>query len=352
MRRYDAEAIQDKAIFVGVDVHLKQWHVTIRTEEVELFTGSIPAGSVALFGLLGAYRPAQTTVVYEAGYFGYTLHDALVRWGAQAVVTPPSLVPMEYGNRVKTDKRDSRKLALLLSRGLLRANWVPDPELRGHRQVLRRRCQLLGDRVRLQSRIKAELMFYGIDISGCTGRWSKRWLDGLWQLPVGDEFAQASFHRLLEEYVFVREQVAAQTRLLRVLSQHERYRDAFQWVTSLPGIGLVTAMALLLELGDMSRFSHGDDLAAYVGMTPSQYSSGEHVRLGRISRVGKGYLRGLLVEASWVAVRRDAELGAVYRRVLPRSGSKRAIVAVARRLLLRCRRVVLDGRPYVLKAAA
>lgn len=352
MRRYNPMAVPDKAIFVGVDVHLKQWHVTIRTEEVELFSGSIPGSGHELLHQLRRYRPEQTTVVYEAGYFGYTLHDVIERWGGQAVVTPPSLVPIEYGNRVKTDKRDSRKLALLLSRGLLRANWVPDPELRGHRQVLRRRCQLMGDRVRLQSRIKAELMFYGVDISGHTKRWSKRWVDGLWQIPLGDEFAQESFHRLLEGYVFVRDQVAAQTQLLRALSQHERYRAAYQWLTSLPGIGLITAMALLLELGDMSRFSHGDDLAAYVGLTPSQYSSGEHVRLGRISRVGKGYLRGLLIEASWMAVRRDAELAAVYQRLLPRSGSKRAIVAVARRLLLRCRRVVLDGRPYVMRTAA
>ena len=350
MRRYDGLGVLSNGVFVGIDVHKKHWQVTIRTEEIELFTGSIPGRWDALARLLRGYTPERTTVVYEAGYFGYSLYDAIVNWGGRAVVTPPSLVPMEYGNHVKTDKRDSRKLALLLSRGLLKANWVPDEELRYHRQVLRRRCQLMGDRVRQQSRIKAELMFYGIDISGHGGRWSKRWVYWLWQLDLGDPYANSSFHQLLESYQHVRDQVAEQTRLLRTLSCHDRYREPFKWVTSLPGIGLITGMTILLELGDMTRFSRTDELAAYVGLTPSQYSSGERVRLGRITRVGKNYLRGMLIEAAWIAIRRDTELRAVYQRTLPRSGSKKAIVAVARRLLLRCRRVLLDGRPYRIAA--
>ena len=111
-------------------------------------------------------------------------------------------------------------------------------------------------------------------------------------------------------------------------------------------------MTLLLELGDITRFTQANKLAAYVGLTPSQYSSGEHVRMGRITRVGKGYLRGLLVEASWIAIGRDPELQEVYRSILARSGSKRAIVAVARRLLFRCRRVLLDKRPYEIRQVA
>lgn len=352
MRRYPDSVFTDSDIFVGVDVHQRQWHVTIRTKEEELFTGSIPGIWSALVKLLGRYCPERTRVVYEAGYFGYTLHDAVLGWGGQAVVTPPSLLPMEYGNRVKTDKRDSRKLAFLLSRGLLRANWIPDVQLRCHRQVLRRRSQLLGDRVRLQSRIKAELRFYGIEVDCQSGCWSKFWLEMLRRISFGDSFARASFDRLLTMYISVREEVVEQTRLLRELSGHERYRESVRNLMSIPGIGLVTAMTLLLELGEIARFNRSDHLAAYVGLTPSQYSSGEHVRFGRITRVGKNYLRGLLIEASWAAVRHDLELQEVYRRIVPRSGSKRAIVAVARRLLLRCRRVLLDNRPYEVRRAA
>ena len=346
MTKYRERAVVDKAIFVGIDVHLKQSHVTIRTQEEELFTGSIPSGWLSLSKVLKRYRPEQTTVVYEAGYFGYSLYDGITQWGGRGVVTPPSLVPMEYGNRVKTDKRDSRKLAYLLSRGLLRENWVPPVELRYHRQVLRRRRQLMADQVRQQARIKAELLFYGIDVSGRRGRWSKGWVGQLWALELPDAYATWSFRRLLTVYELVREAVAQQTRLLRQLSGQPVYQEPYRWLTSLPGIGPITAMSILLELGDMRRFGRGEQLAAYVGLTPSQYSSGDHVRMGRITRVGKNYLRGLLIEAAWVAIRRDAELQEVYRKLVVRCGGKRAIVAVARRLLLRCRRVLLDGRVY------
>ena len=95
-------------------------------------------------------------VVYEAGCFGYWLHDRLVEFGAQCIVTPPSLIPQESGNRVRTDKRDSRKLALLLAKGMLKRVYVPTPQEREHRAAARRRRQLIRERVRTQNRIKAE----------------------------------------------------------------------------------------------------------------------------------------------------------------------------------------------------
>jgi transposase len=137
-----------QALFVGIDLHRKNWHVTVRTTESELFHGTIPGRWDALHALLSRYRRAVLHVVYEAGYFGYWLHDRLVAIGATCVVTPPSLIPQEAGNRVKTDRKDSRKLALLLAKGLLKQVWVPDEEGRMHRQVIRRRRQLIGDRVR------------------------------------------------------------------------------------------------------------------------------------------------------------------------------------------------------------
>jgi len=111
--------------------------------------------------VLARYPGHRLQAVYEAGYFGFRLHDRLVDHGIPCIVTPPSLVPQEYGNRVKTDRRDSRKLAHLLAKGLLKRVWVPSEEELYHRQVVRRRRQLVRDRVRTQSRIKAELIFTG-----------------------------------------------------------------------------------------------------------------------------------------------------------------------------------------------
>lgn len=352
MRRYEVGPEVGSAVFVGVDVHKRQWFVTVRTAEVELFCGSINGDWPSLRGLLERFDPARVTVVYEAGFSGFWLHDGVVAWGGRCVVTPPSLVPMAYGNRVKTDKRDSRKLAWLLSLGLLKQVWVPDESQRGHREVLRRRRQLVQDRVRLQSRIKSELALHGISVCDRPGRWTGPLLERLREVRLADCWAQASYERLLAMYDLVSEQLLLQTRLLRELSRLPRYRNSVRLLSSIPGIGAITAMALLLELQDVRRFGRAERLAAYVGLTPSQYSSGDHIRMGRITGMGKGYLRGLLVEAAWIAVRRDPRLQLVYDRIKQRAGGKRAIVAVARRLVLAVRRVLLDNVAYQPRVAA
>jgi transposase len=119
--------------------------------------GSIPGKREALHKLLERYKGCDIRAVYEAGYFGFWLYDRLTECGIDCVVTPPSLIPREYGNRVKTDRRDSRKLAHLLAKGMLKRVWVPSKEERYHRQVSRRRRQLIEDRVLTQGRIKSEL---------------------------------------------------------------------------------------------------------------------------------------------------------------------------------------------------
>jgi len=346
MGRYQEVVSEDSEIFVGIDIHLRQWQVTIQTVDQELFCGSIPGQWAALQKLLERYRMCRVRVVYEAGFSGYWLYDRVTAWGAECMVTPPSLLPVVSGNRVKTDKRDSRKLSRLLSLGLLQSVWVPSPAQRGHRRVLRRRRQLVQDRTRIQSRIKAELALFGMSVSSGPGRWSGRLLSELQQIRLPDQWSQASYDRLLEQYCQVSEQLASQTRLLRELARTEQYRPALELLQSVPGVALITGMALLLELGDISRFGRADQLAAYVGLTPSQYSSGDRIRMGRITGMGNRYLRGLLIEAAWVAIRKDTHLHDIYLRLKQRCGGKRAIVAVARRLLLAIRRVLLDQVAY------
>ena len=125
MEDYRRNGQEGKTVFVGVDLHRFKWHVTMRTEDEELFSGMVPGHWEALRRLLDRYRSYSIQVVYEAGYFGFWLHDRLVGYGADCIVTPPSLLPQEYGNRVKTDRRDSRKLAYLLAKGMLRRVGYP-----------------------------------------------------------------------------------------------------------------------------------------------------------------------------------------------------------------------------------
>ena len=139
MRRLDRHNVTGEELFVGIDLHKVRWHVTIQTADVELFCSSIPGEWEALQRILDRYKSNKIQAVYEAGCFGFWLYDRLVEHGVDRIVTPPSLVPQEYGNRVKTDRRDSRKLLSLLSKGLLKRVWVPSQEKWYHRQMVRRR---------------------------------------------------------------------------------------------------------------------------------------------------------------------------------------------------------------------
>ena len=343
---------EKKTLFVGIDLHLRSCHVTGILEDTEIFSKSITGNFSNLEKLLRRYKEYHIKAGYEAGYFGYWLYDELTAYGVECIVTPPSLIPQEYGNRVKTDRRDSRKLAYLLSKELLKKIFVPTEEERYHRQVVRRRHQLICDRIRQQQRIKSELRLYGIDTPVIRGRWSKAYVRNLWSIRFNDRWMQESFHLLLKTYEFLDNAVNEQTMRLKKLSQTDKYRELVEILMSVPGIGVITAMEFLLELQDMERFSRAEQIAAYVGLTPSQYSSGDKVRMGHITKIGKPHLRAALIEASWQLIRKDEHVRDTYKRIAHRAGGKRAIVGIARRLVLCLRRMLLDSRTYSLKKVA
>lgn len=136
--------IQGEELFVSIDLHKRRWHVIIRTIDIEIFSTIIGRWE-HFHRILHRYESCQIHAVYEAGYLGFWLFDLLNQYGVACIVTPPSLIPQEYGNRVKTDRLDSRKLANLLAKRLLKRVWVPSPKERFHRQAIRRRRQLVGD---------------------------------------------------------------------------------------------------------------------------------------------------------------------------------------------------------------
>jgi len=338
--------IQAEDLFVGIDLHKHRWHVTIRTADVEIFSNSIAGRWQELNKVLNRYNGCRIHAVYEAGYFGFLLFDHLTQYGVDCIVTPPSLIPQEHGNRVKTDRLDSRKLARLLAKGLLKGIWVPSKKERFHRQVIRRRRQLVGDRVRTQNRIKSELCFYGIDLPAPRGQWSQVYFVNLQRIKFKNHWMQQSFNQLLEQYEFLCTQIDKQTQLLKQLSQLPLYRDRVKILRSIPGIGILTAMEILLELQDFSGFRRAEQLAAYVGLTPSQYSSADRIRMGRITGAGKNTVRSVLVESCWHLIRKDKAMRKKYEQIKARSGGKRAIVAISRKLILCIRRLLLNNRLY------
>jgi transposase len=347
MRRICKNIPEGETVFVGIDVHKKRWHVTIRTKDVEVFSNNIPGKWFSLKVQLERFKGHPIKTVYEAGYFGFWLHDHLIEYGADCIVTPPSLIPQEYGNKVKTDKRDSCKLALLLANGMLKRVHVPTKEECYHRQVIRRRRQLVRDRIRIQNRIKSELQLFGVHLPSPKGKWTQIYLDNLSRIRFKNRWMQQSFNQLLKQYNFLDRLVNQQVAQVKKLAEEKRYHEKVKILCTIPGVGVLAAMELLVELQDVSRFQKADQIAAYVGLTPSQYSSADKIRMGRITSIGKNALRALLVQASWQLIRKDGVMHEKYERIKARSGGKRAIVAIARTLLIRMRRLLLDGLPYV-----
>ena len=155
--------------------------------------------------------------------------------------------------------------------------------------------------------------------------------------------------QLIRNYRRIREDLAEVTLYLRMLSRSEKYQENYKRVTSARGVGLITAMTFLLEIFDFGRFAREDDFSSYLGMTPSQFSSGDKVRLGHITRQGNSNLRRVLIESAWTVIKHDPHLREKYDRIKARgTNGKKAIVAVARSLAVRLRRCVLDETEYVI----
>jgi transposase len=336
-----------KPIYVGIDVHKRDWVVTVLCQGEEIFHGTVSPHPGGLIRRLRGYRASEVHVVYETGPTGYWLHQALVEAGFDSMVTPPSLVP-HVTSRVKTDHRDSRKLATMLAGGFLKRVHILTHEELAHRQLLRTRNQIEKHRKQTQNQIKGMLLFHGKSVPGTLReRWSQDYLRWIESIEWDYEALKTSMTTLLELFYHLDKQYKALTLEIEHLALTEKYRERVRLLTTIPGIGIFTAMAVLIELQDVERFRRADQLASYIGLTPSQRSSGQTIRMGRITHCGNGRLRDRFVESSWTLIRYDLGTRATYERIKHQTGSgKKAIVAIARRLVLRVRRVLTDKAPY------
>ena len=346
-------SVRGKEVYVGIDVHKESWQVTVRAEGEESFHGRIASEYRVLRRVLDRFAGGKIKVAYEAGPCGFGLYDQLREDGVEAMVVPPSLIPIESGNRVKTDKRDSRKLARLLESNMLKRVHVLTPEDRADRELLPTRRQMVEHRNDVARQIKSKLLFYGIRSPfSAKGGWSKgfiRWIKDLnWEWGS----VKASLESLLELYEYLTGQIVGLSRKVAELSRSDKYRGRVKLLRSVPGIGVLIGMEILVEIQDMARFQRADELASYLGLTPSEFSTGQYVRQGRITRCGNKRVRTCLVESSWHLITKDPWMRRKYEGLKQRKGGKRAIIAIARNLIIRIRRILLTEEPYVVGAVA
>lgn len=340
------------AVVMAIDLSRSKLVYCLRWEGAEQRRLSTPAGIEHVRAVVEQYRSCRLHVVYEACGFGYALAWWLQGQDIPTTVIAPSRVERAPGLAVKTDGLDVGKMARKLEEGQLHSIYIPPPELHQRRQLGRTYAQCVKERKRAQVRLRSLLQEQGRLGPPPGAGWAvyTRWLAAQALSPPVERCVQS-----VQRVRWVADEEAKRLRgeLLR-LGRHAEYAQLTTALCAQPGVGPLSAIRLILELGDMARFPTGGSLPRYLGLTPSEYSSGEVVRRGHILKCGPGALRALLLQCAWAAVSkaRCPQLSAVFERLAPRIGRKRAIIAVARRLAIAVRRRWLAAVREPAEAAA
>jgi transposase len=301
--------------YVGLDTHKETIAVAVADAMggKSCFYGEIANTPEAIRKLVKHLCPDGEVLsfCYEAGPCGYEIYRQISRLGHHCSVVAPALIPAKPGERVKTDRRDSEKLSRLDRAGELTPVWVPDQEQEAMRDLTRAREDMKGLERTTKQRLNAFLLRYGRIYERGKSRWTQahfRWMEGL-------KFDVTVQHIVFQEYVEAVRQAEARVAGL----EREMEKALENWVLApvvealmaLRGVKLITAMTIMAELGDITRFDSPRQLMSFLGLVPSEASSGLHRRQGAITKTGNGHVRRVLVEAGWCyrfAARKTAHL--------------------------------------------
>jgi transposase len=243
--------------------------------------------------------PVGLAVCYEAGPGGFDLYRLLSSMGVACDVIAPSLIPVRAGDRVKTDRRDAKKLVCLYRAGALSYVHPPTPETEGLRDLLRCREDLRRARIAARNRVLKQLLRHGRIFREGKHAWTQKHRAWVNRQRLGDPLAQAALEQMLIHVDGLDRQLALLDARLAEIACSERWGEQVEVLVRFRGIGTLTALGLIAEIGDFARFSSARELMAWLGMTPSEYSSGQQQHRGHITRAGNAHARRLLVEAAW-----------------------------------------------------
>jgi transposase len=334
--------MSDGICFAGLDVHSRKTAAAaVQLGSGEVWKAQLPGSSAAVIEWLQSL-PGDVRAVYEAGPTGFELARAARRAGVEVMVCAPGAIPRQPGDRIKTDTRDALKLARLHAAGQLRAVLVPAPELEALRDLVRAREDLRSDLMRARQRIGKLLLRKGLIWTGPGETWAGshlRWLSKT-------RFDQPLLEVVFGEYLAHHEVLLARRDRLDALIVEQSvsgpWAPAVARLRCLRGIDTLTAVGLIAEIGDLSAFSHPKLLASYLGLVPSEHSSGTRRSQGSITKAGSSHARRLLVEAAW-HYRRSPSLSLTLKR--RQKGQPPAAIDAAWRAQLRLHRrwAHLDG---------
>jgi transposase len=337
----ETKAMKKFITHIGMDTDSQGFDIAIaegfgsNNHEVRSW-GRIAATLTALDKLIKQLRKQghqELRFVYEAGPCGYGIYRHLQgKEGIVCVVVAPSRIPRQPGERVKTNRRDARKLARLDRSGDLEAIYVPSEEDEAMRDLSRGRAAAVAAATRVKQQLKSLLLRHGIKYSGKGESWSsdyRQWLGGL-QLAH-----EAQAYVLAEELVALEEAEARVRRLterIKELLPAWRMQPVVAALQALRGVALVTAVEMVAEVGDLTRFSKPREVMGYLGLVPSEDSTGDKRRQGSITKTGNGHARRSLVESAWAYARPPRVTRALKQR---QQGLSREIIEISWRAQVR-----------------
>lgn len=333
----------DKDVFVGLDVHKKTYAVVARVERaIAKRWTTVASPSKLVEQLLKYFQGGRIHTAYEAGFSGLSLHRELEKNGIHNLVVHAAGIEVAVNDRVKTDKRDAAKLASLLESNRLKGIRILTEEEENHRQLTRTRQQLVEERTAVKNKIRMKFHQLGVIAAD-----ENKHMSHLWVKELLGRISSPEFILVIEAYSHVWKTLDEEiAKLEKVLKQQAKEDPNESTYRSAPGVGPLSARILSNELGDMSQFQNERQLFSYTGLTPSEYSSGENIRKGHITRQGNSRVRAILIEVAWRTIGKDTALATFFERLFPHTGKKRAIVAVARKLIGRIRAAFQQGETY------
>lgn len=331
----------DGSTFIGLDVHAATITAAAVLPGGELkwlgtFANSpaVIAERVALWG-----DPTQLSVAYEAGPCGYVLARQLAQLGVACQVVAPALIPRKPGDRVKTDRRDAEMLAVALAKALLTAVPIPTPAQEALRALSRAREAAVRDLHRVRQRLVKFLRIQGI-AEPAGKRWTVKWTDWLTTVICAEPAAGVVLAELRDQIESAQQRLDRLTAHLLTQAAASPQAAQIERLQAFYGVGPITAIGVVAEVGDLRRFTSAPAFMASTGLVPSEHSSGARTRRGSITHTGNTHLRFLLVEAAWHSSRHRPKPP-----VGPRTELEALVTKARLRLHDRYTRLIFRGKP-------
>jgi transposase len=351
MIKFKALSFAGVTIYCGIDVHKKNWRVNIRTFDRELEDFSQNADVDCFIAhMKKRYPGAIVKVAYEAGFCGFCACRKMVEAGIDCIVINAADVPSsDKDKKQKNDTVDARKIARELSKNNLEPVYVPTLKEQNDRSLVRVREQMVQNQTRCKNRIRHLLHFNGLKVADGVDKekyWTIAFIKALQELDCADDSLRMTLNMLLKELTEIRKRVLESTKLVRKLAGTDTHSKNVELIRSIPGIGIVNAMVILTELGDIHRFANFDHLCSYAGFTPSTDDSGDRKKDRGITHRCNNRLRTALIESCWMLVSKDPAMLMMYSEYCRKMHKNQAIIRIGKHLLSRIKYVLIKQEKY------